>query len=250
MIPITTVASVQDDRRRFDEFMQWMAQLAKYKAIVGLLAEAGAASKTYRPRKTPATPKEGEVKAEPEPMTLIEVAIANEFGTDTIPERSFLRGWVDENQERIVAFIASFAEPIVEGKLTPQQAMHQIGLWAQGQIQERIAARIPPPNSAVTVANKGSDVPLIDTGQLRASISYKVTDQNEQLVDATGSPPVVKPRVTKAQRKYAKFVKGVNRRSEKVKKRQDREAKKKQRADLKEARRLTREILKHDRAKK
>lgn len=33
-----------------------------------------------------------------------------------------------------------------------------------------------PPNSPITVAMKGSDMPLIDTGQLRKSITYVVKD--------------------------------------------------------------------------
>jgi hypothetical protein len=43
-----------------------------------------------------------------------------------------------------------------------------------GVIKQRIANGIAPPNSPYTIARKGSSKPLIDTGQLRNSITYQV----------------------------------------------------------------------------
>jgi hypothetical protein len=52
--------------------------------------------------------------------------------------------------------------------------MKLIGMRVVGDIQDRISDGIPPPNSPITIARKGSSKPLIDSGQLRQSISFEV----------------------------------------------------------------------------
>lgn len=113
-------------------------------------------------------------KADRRGVTVLEKAIFNEFGTAEIPARSFIRAWVDESQGAIVKALASQARLVVAGKISKEQAIERVGLWAVGQIQARIAQGIDPPNAPSTIARKGSSTPLIDTGQLRSSVSYKV----------------------------------------------------------------------------
>lgn len=106
--------------------------------------------------------------------TLYDVAAANEFGTSTIPERSFLRETLDVHRAKVVAFCKKQATLVVRGDITNDAALEKIGLFVQGLIQERIASGIPPENAESTVRAKGSSKPLIDSGQLRGSISYEV----------------------------------------------------------------------------
>ena len=56
------------------------------------------------------------------------------------------------------------------------KALELIGLFVKGLIQGRMSAGIPPPLKASTIARKGSSKPLINTGQLRASIDYEVRE--------------------------------------------------------------------------
>lgn len=107
-------------------------------------------------------------------VTVADVAAWNEFGTDTIPERSFLRAWFDENIARAQEALHRLMVRVVEGKLTKEQALEQFGLWVQGEVQKRIAQGIPPPNAQSTIDAKGSSKPLIDTGQLRSSVTFGV----------------------------------------------------------------------------
>jgi hypothetical protein len=58
--------------------------------------------------------------------------------------------------------------------MPPLMAYGRIGMVAVGDVQRRIVQRIPPPNAPSTIAKKGSDVPLIDTGRLRQSVDYTV----------------------------------------------------------------------------
>lgn len=106
--------------------------------------------------------------------TTLEVAIWNEFGTGRIPERSFLRAWFDENKERARQDWSKMMRAVAKGKLSKEDALERFGQRVVGEIQARIASSIPPPNAASTVARKGSSTTLVDTGQLRTSITYIV----------------------------------------------------------------------------
>jgi hypothetical protein len=106
--------------------------------------------------------------------TLYDVAAANEFGTSRIPERSFLRGTFDANRAKVVAFCKKQGLEVARGNITNAVALERIGAFVQGLIQLRIAAGIPPANKQSTIDRKGSSKPLIDSGQLRSSITYEV----------------------------------------------------------------------------
>jgi hypothetical protein len=109
-----------------------------------------------------------------EGVTVIEVATINEFGGGNVPPRSWLRAWFDENQEKARELLSRLMASAAKGKITKEQALERFGLWCQGQIQKRIAQGIPPANASSTVRKKGSDKPLIDTGQFRTSITYAI----------------------------------------------------------------------------
>lgn len=108
-----------------------------------------------------------------EPVSLLDVAIWNELGIG-VPERSFIRAWFDEangvNRELLRRALVS----VVKGQRTLPQALELVGLKFQGEVQKKIAAGVPPPNAPSTIAQKGSSTPLIDTGQLRQSITFVV----------------------------------------------------------------------------
>lgn len=111
------------------------------------------------------------------PLTVLEVAIMNEFGTDTIPERSFIRAWVDLEGDEARKWMRALIKQVIRGAITKEVALERFGQKVQGSIQARIADGIPPPNAPATVERKGSSTPLIDTGQLRSSITYKVDER-------------------------------------------------------------------------
>ncbi len=110
------------------------------------------------------------------PVTVLEVAIWNEFGLG-VPERSFLRAWVDENASVNKEKLRKAMAMVVRGQKTLEQALELIGLSFQGGLQKKIAAGVPPANALATIAKKGSSTPLIDTGQLRQSVTFKVRDK-------------------------------------------------------------------------
>ena len=111
------------------------------------------------------------------PVTLGQVAVWNEFGTSDgrIPERSFIRTTVDAHGKGDWAREAeALKKRIVEGRMTTDQALLHMGLLIKKQIQEKIRSSVPPPNASSTIAAKGSDKTLIDTGQLLNSIDFEL----------------------------------------------------------------------------
>ncbi len=108
--------------------------------------------------------------------SLLEVAAIHEFGAPAagIPQRSFIRGTVDEKEAEIRELQAKQAQRILRGDVDAPTALEQIGLKVTGMVQQRIARGIEPPLAAETVERKGSSKPLVDTGQLRSSITSKV----------------------------------------------------------------------------
>lgn len=104
------------------------------------------------------------------------VASVNEFGSSDgrIPERSFLRSTVDEKAQEYSALLAKLVGQAVDGKITPTQALDRLGLTVERDVKRKIVDLKEPPNAERTIEQKKSSNPLIDTGQLRQSITYEI----------------------------------------------------------------------------
>ena len=109
-------------------------------------------------------------------FTLAEIAAVNEYGSEDghIPERSFLRSTYDEGRERYAGLAQQAVTDHVDGRRDIRQGLERLGMVGVADVQERIRRGIPPANAPSTIARKGSDKPLIDTGRLRQSIDYVV----------------------------------------------------------------------------
>lgn len=158
-------ARVTDTDRGARALAESLRALGKARVRVGVLADA--------PKKTGTrTGKRG--RQIQQAATLAEVAAAHEFGTATIPQRSFIRATVDLKAGEIGALQEKLAAQVAEGKITPEVAMERLGAAAQGMVQTRIAEGIGPALAPATVARKRSNKQLVDTGQLRSSVTYQV----------------------------------------------------------------------------
>lgn len=111
----------------------------------------------------------------PVDAAVIAVAMFNEFGTRTIPERPFIRNTIRSHRDEYIEAMAEGAAAVVRGESDIEDALSKLGLKAAGDIQ-RAMPGTPPPNKPSTVAKKGSSKTLIDTGRLRQSITWKVED--------------------------------------------------------------------------
>lgn len=117
----------------------------------------------------------------------VDKAIYNEFGTrggrsgggwgGPIPERPFMRNAMRQNQIKYVSIMRSLAKNMIEGGGgSIKTILAKLGALAAGDIQGEIRALTSPPNSPVTIALKGSSKPLIDTGEMLQSVTWKIDD--------------------------------------------------------------------------
>lgn len=91
-----------------------------------------------------------------------------------IPERSFIRGTIDARRNQIRKTAKRLGEAILHGRMDTRRALQLLGVFVEGEIKSRISRGIPPPLKQATIDRKGSSTPLINTGQLRASVESQV----------------------------------------------------------------------------
>lgn len=155
------MSSVKVTDHGASELRERLAAMAKTRVKVGIIDDQ---------------PKRSGESKRGEALTLLQVAAVHEFGAPDagIPQRSFIRATIDVRAAEIAADQEKIAAGVLAGKITPAQGMEMLGARVQGMIQTRIAEGIGPPLKPATIKRKKSSKPLIDTGQLRSSVSYRV----------------------------------------------------------------------------
>lgn len=118
----------------------------------------------------------GKSEADGTPVALI--AAVHEFGSPQkgIPERPFLRTTIQENRDKYVQLNRRNLVAVLNGKMNVEQALGQLGEVAKGDVQAKIASGGFEPLKESTIKRKGSSKPLIDTGQLRQSIAWELSN--------------------------------------------------------------------------
>lgn len=93
-----------------------------------------------------------------------------------IPPRSFIRTTIDEkSKEWAEQFRNNFKSMIEDGDLTLEQVFKKLGIRISTNIKQKISQIKEPPLSQMTIAMKnGNDKPLIDSGVMMQTNTYKV----------------------------------------------------------------------------
>lgn len=99
-----------------------------------------------------------------------EIAKTQEYGTLKIPKRPFFRIAINENQGKWLGILKN--QMLVNDDLN--LSLNQVGEIVRGDIVKSIMEMNSPPNAETTIKAKGSSKPLIDTGFMRASVTFKV----------------------------------------------------------------------------
>lgn len=124
----------------------------------------------------------------------IQKAIWNEFGTrggasgggwgGPVHERPFMRNAMRNNKNSYKAAMKAAAATIIEQAAQGEsaadekrKALKKLGVLAQGDIQAEITSLRTPPNAASTIRQKGSSNPLIDSGEMRAAVTFQIKEK-------------------------------------------------------------------------
>jgi hypothetical protein len=118
-------------------------------------------------------------KAAKTALTVLQVAQWMEFGTDDTVARPFVRGYADKYGKKVREIMGEAAKAALTRRNVDaaKRILQMVGAIATGGTQMFITNQGEGtylPNAGSTIAEKGSDTPLVDTGQLRSSITFVV----------------------------------------------------------------------------
>ena len=104
------------------------------------------------------------------------IAAVHELGAPTrgIPARPFLIPTMQNNADKYTTLMAQGFRNALQDKEKAAEVYEKIGLVASSDVKDYIVSGQFVPLKESTIDRKGSSKPLIDTGELRNSISYEV----------------------------------------------------------------------------
>lgn len=123
-------------------------------------------------------------------VSVVDVAVWNEYGTDKIPSRPFIRQCFKDNSDEALTRLSELAQKTALGD-DPKSGLGGIGQWYQDRMRRTLLTFQWEPNSPATVKRKRKKLkqkkteenssqvkvkPLVDTGQLVNSIRYKLEE--------------------------------------------------------------------------
>ena len=111
-------------------------------------------------------------------LTIAEIGQVHEFGTDKIPQRSFLRATFDANERKYGDMLEKSAARVVKGE-NPKRGLFVLGETVRADIVDAINNNIGPPLAESTIAAKGSSLPLVDDRFLVNSLRSKVRKETK-----------------------------------------------------------------------
>lgn len=120
-------------------------------------------------------------------LTVGEIAAIHELGLG-VPRRSWLRDWIDKNQDRLMRETNAALQEVIKGRISRNQALIKLGFAWTREVRNQIwDGKITPPLAPSTIAAKGGERrPLLDSGTLANSITYKVfLNQIKSIYDKT-----------------------------------------------------------------
>lgn len=113
---------------------------------------------------------------------VVDVATWNEFGTANIPARPALRSAILSVAPQLQKLGRKQAKLMLFRKLRMDKAVRDQAKIMQKEMRDSIESWDRPPNAPSTVAQKGFDDPLIDTGLYKDSIEFKaIVTRKDQL---------------------------------------------------------------------
>jgi hypothetical protein len=129
---------------------------------------------------------EGKAEADGTPLAMI--AAVHEFGSPehNIPERPFIRNGIAAGRPKFSRLNAANLQLILAGRKTVTDSLNELGVMAAGEVKRGITTLKFAPLKPATIARKGSSRPLVDTGQLRQSVTYQLEANGGQTSKVVG----------------------------------------------------------------
>lgn len=106
---------------------------------------------------------------------VLKIAAAHEYGTDKLPERSFIRASFDAEQDKLGSIVSGQVNKVLSGQTSADAAANAIGAQAAQLVQNFIDENRVKPQS--DFSKKTQHTTLYETGtHIRDRIAYKVEE--------------------------------------------------------------------------
>jgi hypothetical protein len=122
----------------------------------------------------PVVASSAEGKAPAEPPRVVDVAFWNNYGTKDIPARRFMQVGQKRCEREMKKMIALCVDKMLDKKMTAAEAGDMLGEKAAAIMKKTVREWETPPNAPSTIARKGVNAPLRDTGLLLTSMTFEV----------------------------------------------------------------------------
>lgn len=141
----------------YDKFKQSLKKISKVDLLVGVPQEE--------------TQREAGSKS----ITNAELMFIHTNGSPAknIPPRPTIEPTINENKARITKMFSEGVKNALSEDGSTKD-IEKLGIWLMNKIKAKFGSDELAPDSPATIAKKKSDRPLIDTGQLRNSITYVI----------------------------------------------------------------------------
>lgn len=90
-----------------------------------------------------------------------------------IPERAFLRNGYDSCKDEVIRKAAMLVKDVIDGNMSEEMLFKEVGLTLSDKIKTYARDLSKPENHPFTIERKGSDNPLIDTGEMIDGITWR-----------------------------------------------------------------------------
>lgn len=106
---------------------------------------------------------------------VLKIASAHEYGTDKLPERSFIRASFDADQAQLGDIVSGSVGKVLSGQMSADAAANAIGAQAAQMVQNFIDDNRVKPQS--DFSKKTQHTTLYETGtHIRDRITYKIEE--------------------------------------------------------------------------
>lgn len=128
-----------------------------------------------------------EEKTYPNGEFVYKVGIYNEYGTNDIPSRPFFRSFQWNKGNILKELCKKMFNSCVKGDIKPIDAYKRVGRYCKSAITDSLLNGSWQPNAPSTVKLKGSDRPLVDTGNLLNCIGFVIYKDDVEIYKEVGS---------------------------------------------------------------
>ena len=106
--------------------------------------------------------------------SVIQVAIWNNYGTDTMPSRPFMDLAAQNMRKTYKDMMQALGPKLMKGEAKLEKVLDVIGLKAEEDVRKAIMDGDWAPDSPATIALKKSSRPLVDTGTMMNRVTHSV----------------------------------------------------------------------------